>query len=71
MKIQTNYIFNSNTLSLFSCFSNVLEMLKCARMRFDCANGLMVLRICAHVEGALVANNALCWQQCFFTHTVV
>ena len=38
-------------------------------MRFHYGNGLVVLRICAPLEGALVAKNALCWQQCgFFTH---
>ena len=45
-------------------------------MRFHCANGLVVLRICAPLEGAfrgrsccIVVENALCWQQCFFfTH---
>jgi len=38
-------------------------------MRFHCANGLLVLRICALLEAALVAKNAFCWQQClFFTH---
>jgi len=32
MKIRTNYTFSSNSLSLFSCFSNVFECGKCARM---------------------------------------
>jgi len=57
--------FNSNSFSLFSCFSNVLECWKLREMRF-CANGLVILHICAPWEGALVAENALCWQQCFF-----
>jgi len=39
-------------------------------MRFHRVSGLVVLRTCAHLEGVLVAKNALCWQQCFFTHTV-
>ena len=26
----------------------------------------MVPRICTPLEGALVAKNAFCWQQCFF-----
>jgi len=30
-------------------------------MRFHCANDLVVLRICAYLEGALVAKIALCW----------
>jgi len=34
MKIRTNYWFNSNSLSLLSCFSNVLECYKCARWDF-------------------------------------
>jgi len=41
-------------------------MLQVREMRFHCANGLVVLRICAHLEGALVAKNALYWQQFFF-----
>jgi len=39
-------------------------------MKSHCANGLEALRICVHLEGALVAKNALCWQQCFFTHSI-
>jgi len=34
MKIRTNYTFNSNSLSLFSCFSNVLDCCKCTRWDF-------------------------------------
>jgi len=34
MKIRTNHIFNSNSLSLFSCFTDVLECWKCARWDF-------------------------------------
>jgi len=41
-------------------------MLQVREMRFHCSNGLEVLRICAPLEGALVAKTALCWQQCFF-----
>ena len=60
--------FNSNSFSLFSCFSNVLECRKLCEMRF-CANGLVVLHSCAPSEGALVAKNSLYSQQCyFFTH---
>jgi len=44
IKIRTKYIFNSNSFPLLSCFSNVLEGCKCARMRFHCANDLVVLR---------------------------
>jgi len=47
IKIRTNYIFNSNSSPLFSCFSNVLEGCECSRMRFHCAHGLLVLRNCA------------------------
>jgi len=36
--------FNSNSFSLFSCFSNVLECWKLREMIF-CANGLVVLRM--------------------------
>jgi len=44
-------------------------------MRFHFANGLVLLRICAPLERALVAKNAFCWQQCFFftrffTHSI-
>jgi len=39
------------------------------KMRFHCANGLLVLRICALLEAALVAKNAFCWQQCLFLLT--
>jgi len=38
------YIFISNSFSLFSCFSNVLECCKWTRIRFHCANDLVVLR---------------------------
>jgi len=31
MKIRTNYTFNSNSFSMFSCFSIDLECCKCAR----------------------------------------
>jgi len=44
IKIRTKFKFNSNNVRLFSCFSNVLEGCKCARMRFRRANGLVVLR---------------------------
>ena len=50
IKILTKYIFNSNNFSLFSCFSNILEGCKCARMSFHCANGLVVLRSFALLE---------------------
>jgi len=69
MKIGINYTFNSNSLSLFSCFSNVSECCKCPRMRFHCANSLVVLRICAPSEGALVAKMRLSRQQCF-SHSI-
>jgi len=36
---------------LFQCFG----MLQVREMRFHCSNGLVVLRICAPLEGALVA----------------
>jgi len=39
-------------------------------MRFHCANGLVVLRICAPSVGALVVKIALYWQQCFSTHSI-
>jgi len=35
MKIRTKYTFNSDSFSLFSCFSNVLECYKCARWHFS------------------------------------
>jgi len=44
-------------------------MLQVREMRLHCAIGLVVLRIRASSDGALVAKNALCWQQCFFTHS--
>ena len=40
--------FNSNNV-LFSCFSNVIECWKLREMRF-CANGVLVLRICAPLQ---------------------
>jgi len=43
-------------------------MLQVRGMRLHCANVLVVLRICASLGGALVAENALCWQEYFFTH---
>jgi len=48
--------FNSNSFSLFSCFSNVLECLKLHAMRFR-ANGLVDLHICAPSERGLIAKN--------------
>jgi len=38
------YTFTSNRFFLFSCF---LECCKCTRIRFHCANDLVVLRSCA------------------------
>jgi len=37
--------------NLLSCFSNDLDCCKCARMRFHCTNGLVVLRDCAPQRG--------------------
>jgi len=42
-------------------------MLQVPEMRFHYGNGLVVPRIFAPLEGALVAKNAFCWQQCFFS----
>jgi len=46
IKIRTKYIFNWNSF-LCSCFFNLLEYCKCARMRFHWANSLVVMRKCA------------------------
>jgi len=43
-------------------------MLQVREMRFRCANGPVVLRISASLEGTLVAKNALCWQRCLLTY---
>jgi len=44
-------------------------MLQVREMRCHHRNVLVVHRICAPLEEALVAKNAFCWQQClFFTH---
>jgi len=40
-------------------------------MRFHCANGPVVLRISAALDGVFVAKNALCRQQCFFTYCII
>jgi len=50
----------------------MIWILQVREMRFHYGNGLVVLRIYALLERALVAKNALCWQQCFFfTHVTL
>jgi len=44
-------------------------MLQVRGMRFHSTNGSGVTAQSRTLEGALIAKNALCWQQCFFfTH---
>jgi len=45
-------------------------MLQLREMRFHCANGLVVLHISRIFRGSIGCKNALCWQQCFFTHSI-
>jgi len=50
----------------------MIWILQVREMRSHYGNGLVVLRICALLERALVAKNALRWQQCFFfTHVTL
>jgi len=70
MKIRTNYTCNSNSFSLFSYLSKVLECCKRARWDFTAQMVRWYCAFCAPLEGALVENNALFWQQCFFTYNV-
>ena len=50
----------------FPVFWNVAH----ARDEISLVNVLVLQHICAPLDGALVAKNALCWQQCFFTHRI-
>ena len=67
--------FNSNSFSLFWCFSNVLKCWKLREMRFY-ANGLVVHHICSPLEEALVAKTCALlaamhlFNSCSFTHSI-
>jgi len=68
MNIRTNYKFNSNSFCFraFPMFWNATSARDEISLRKWCSTGSAHLRT---FRGALVAENARCWQQCFFfTH---